>query len=180
MRCSIVLALVLTPFIATVSSAQDTQPADPGSQKCVLKQGGTPSDTGDASRTDPTTRGSKDCAPVVYGHTTITGSVFFDLNLNGTRDPDEEGIVSWQVQITGPMTQTATTDNTGSYSFSGLVPGSYTICVMPPAGWTQISPTSGPQCTGSNGVTSIGIVVNAPAQTTDSTIANINFGFVSQ
>ena len=56
-----------------------------------------------------------------------------DLDLNGVMGPDENGLSGWTVQISGPMTQTAVTDGTGQYTFSGLTAGSYTICVLAPA-----------------------------------------------
>ncbi len=113
--------------------------------------------------------------PVVYGHTSVNGFVFFDLNHNGVFDIDEVGLSGWQLQISGPVSQTVTTDGTGAYSFTGLTPGNYTVCVVAPAGWTQISPTGSPAC-----ATGIGYSMTAPALIGDVSFDGYNFGWVSQ
>lgn len=169
----VVLALAIAPFVAPVASAQGSSHAD--SVHCVERQRGNPSDSGLAHRADPTTKGNKDCAPpVVYGHTSVSGSVFFDLDLNGIFTDDEIGLAGWQLQITGPMTLTTMTDGAGNYSFAGLTPGSYTLCVLAPIGWTQTSPVSGPLCT-----SGIGYSITAPAVVTDTSIPGVNFGWIS-
>ena len=48
----VVLALLVTPFVATIASAQDTQPANPGDQKCAVRDRG---NSPDAPRPDPDT-----------------------------------------------------------------------------------------------------------------------------
>jgi hypothetical protein len=171
----VVLALAVAPLVANVSSAQvTTPPATPS--KCILKQGGNPSDSGLIDRADPTLQGNKNCTPIVLGHTSISGTVFFDLNQNGQLDLDEVGLAGWQVQLTGPTTQSITTDGNGAYSFTGLSAGTYTVCVLAPMGWTQISPSSGATtCT-----SGIGYTIVAPAQIGDTSFSGVNFGFVSQ
>jgi len=98
--------------------------------------------------------------------------LFFDLNQNGLLDSDEVGLSGWQVQLSGPSSQTVSTDGNGAYSFTGLTPGNYTVCVLPPMGWTQVSPTSGATCG-----TGFGFTVPAAA---DASFPGVNFGFVSQ
>jgi len=105
----------------------------------------------------------------------ISGSVFFDLDSNGIMGPDEVGLSGWQVQVSGPVTQTASTDGNGSYSFVGLTAGNYTVCVLPPMGWTQVSPTGGSTC-GSG----FGYSLPAPTAAGNVSFAGVNFGFVSQ
>lgn len=175
MRGSFVVlaALAMMPFVARVSSAQTDSVASSTSDKqCVPRDRGNPSDTGLTNRADPTTKGNKDCLPP--GHTTVSGFIFFDLIQNGVFDTDENGLSGWQVQISGPniQTQTFTTGGDGAYSFSGLLAGTYTVCVMVLPGWTQTAPTGGPQCD-----TGIGYTIVAPVQ--DATFPNTNFGFVS-
>lgn len=170
----VVLALAIASFVAPAANAQGSSRAD--SVKCAERQRGNPSDSGLANRADPTTKGNKDCAPpVVYGHTSVSGSLFFDLDLNGIFGDDEIGLSGWQLQITGPMTLTTTTDGDGNYTFTGLTPGNYTLCVVALIGWTQTSPVSGPLCT-----TGIGYSITAPAVVTDTFIPNMNFGWISQ
>jgi hypothetical protein len=105
----------------------------------------------------------------------ISGSVFFDLDANGIMDPDEVGLSGWQVQVSGPVTQTATTDGNGAYSLTGLTAGNYTVCVLPPMGWTQVSPVSGATCG-----TGFGYSVPALNVSGNASFPGVNFGFISQ
>src|SRR5205085_6584961 len=80
----VVLAFAITPLIAKPSRAQDTtQTTSQTDKKCLLRDRGNPSDSGLANRADPTQQGNKDCTPVVLGHTTISGSIFFDVDRDG-------------------------------------------------------------------------------------------------
>jgi len=167
----VVLALAAVTIVTPSATAQSpTVPADPGSQKCVQRPRGTPSDTGSANRTDPTSEGNKDCTPVAPGLTSVSGTVFFDVDGDGLFGPDEVGLASFNVSITGPMSLSTTTDGNGAFSFTDLAPGSYTLCANPPAGWTQHAPASGPACGTGFGFT---IVIPVPASTP------YNFGYVS-
>ena len=77
----------------------------------------------------------------------IGDTVFEDINSNGVRDPNEPGIQGVTLILTpaaginlgnGPgQPITTSTDFNGSYLFSGLVSGPYTIEVVPPTGFTQ-------------------------------------------
>ncbi len=69
----------------------------------------------------------------------LSGSVFFDANNDGVREPSEFGIAHVTVNLTGttttgqPVSQIATTDDFGNYHFSGLLPGTYSLMeVQPP------------------------------------------------
>ena len=171
----VVLALALSPLVARVASAQ----SDTSTTKCFSKdRGGNPSTQGDSSRS------KKDCAPTppppppptTLGVTSVTGFLFFDVNQNGVFDPDEVGISGFNIQISGNgITQTVITAGDGSYSFTGLSAGNYTICALPPSGWNQTAPASGASC--ANGT--IGITIVAPSQATDTSLSGINLGFVS-
>ena len=113
--------------------------------------------------------------PAPAGTVDISGSLFFDLNSNGLLDPDEVGLSGWRVQVSGPTTQTASTDGNGAYTFTGLPAGNYTVCVMPPMGWTQVSPLSGAACG-----TGFGYSVPALSVAGNASFPGVNFGFVSQ
>jgi len=174
----VVLALAITSFIVNPARAQDTaqttSPTD--SKKCVQRDRGNPSETGLANRADPTQQGNKECTPVVLGHSTISGSIFFDVDLDGMLGSDEVGISGWEIQLTGPTSQsTMSVGDAGTYSFTGLVAGTYTVCVVARPGWLQTSPKSGLSCP-----TGTGYTIVAPAQVGDTAFANTNFGFVSQ
>ena len=175
----VVLALLVTPFVATIASAQDTQPSNPGDKKCAVRERGNSPDT--TTRTDPASQGNKQCAPVTVGHTTISGVVFFDIDKDGALGVDEVGLSGWQVQLIGPVsTVTTMTDGDGNYSFANLDAGTYTVCVLAPAGWNQISPTNSTTGGTACGTGGFGYTITAPTVATDTSIANINFGYVSQ
>ena len=92
---TVVLALAMTLFAVRVTNAQTTTDASTASEKkCLVRDRGNPSDSGSTNRSDPTTQGNKDCARVL---TTISGTVFFDVDKDGLLGPDEVGISSWQV-----------------------------------------------------------------------------------
>jgi hypothetical protein len=57
----------------------------------------------------------------------ISGFVYVDVNNNGIKDPPELGLPNVRITITGPVTQTISTDSDGSYSFVNLPAGEYTI-----------------------------------------------------
>jgi hypothetical protein len=169
----VVLALAISPFVATVASAQNPASSDDTMPLCQ-KDPGNPSTSGDSSRT-------KKCPPPpppATGTVTITGTLFFDqAPYDGVFDPNNEvGIAGWNVVLTGPNGSSSfLTDGTGYFSFGGLPSGAtYTLCAQPSAGWTQTVPTSGAACPNSFGYT-----INVPPLAADSTIANQNLGFYS-
>lgn len=170
----VVLALAISPFVATVAKAQDTTSTSSSTKVCI-KDPGNPSTSGDDAR-------SKKCPtptppPANTGKATISGTVFFDLApYDGLYDATNEvGIAGWNVTLTGPTGSMTFLTVTGEFSFAGL-PGdaTYTLCVQPSAGWTQTAPTSGAPCPSSFGYT---IVV--PPLAADSTITGKDFGFYS-
>jgi len=162
-------------------------------KKCEDRQRGNPSDNGANHRADPRTKGNKDCdlgsvqqpppppppPPAdTAGSTEIDCSVFFDVDHDGAFGPDEVGLSGWTVQVSGPMSASAVTGGNGAYSISGLIPGDYTVCVLPPMGWAQTSPGTGfglPTC--SNGT--VGFGLNAPAVSGLTQYTGVDFGFVS-
>jgi hypothetical protein len=103
--------------------------------------------------------------------------LFNDPDAVGAFDGSQFGLAGWTVQLTGPSgTLTATTDGNGNYSFSNLVAGSYSLCVVPPAGWINTAPSGGVSCPGS----SWGYTIDAPADVGfDVYFSDYNFGFQS-
>lgn len=66
----------------------------------------------------------------------IAGSVFHDVNANGSRDAGEPGIASVEVELSGPTdTVPVMTDDNGDYAFSGLAEGEYTVRADEAAGY---------------------------------------------
>jgi large repetitive protein len=79
----------------------------------------------------------------------ISGSVYYDANDSGARDPGETGIPGTTIKLTGTddlgasISQAATTDANGSYLFVGLRPGTYAITETQPAGFLDGEETIG-------------------------------------
>ena len=73
-----------------------------------------------------------------YAGSTITGTVFTDLNADGVQESGEAGFSGQVVQLLSgsSVIGTATTAADGSYSFAGVAPGSYTVSVTAAAGDT--------------------------------------------
>jgi len=72
----------------------------------------------------------------------ISGVLYRDWNLNGTRDPADGGLAGGTVQVqsgscSGPVLATTVSNGSGGYSFGGLNAGTYCVSVPvePPGGW---------------------------------------------
>jgi len=175
----VVLALTISPLLASASRAQAPASPSTSSRPMCEKDPGNPSPTGEANRT-------KKCPPVATGKVTISGIVFFDLApYDGVYDPENEiGIAGWTVVLSGPngqLTYNTATDpnNPGTFVFSALPSGAtYTLCVQPQAGWTQTAPSGGAVCTSSVG-NSWGYTITVPALAGDASVTDQNFGFYS-
>ncbi|MFI5458474.1 MAG: SdrD B-like domain-containing protein [Isosphaerales bacterium] len=75
----------------------------------------------------------------------IGGVVFNDLNGDGTLESGEPGLKAWTVQLlnsSNAVIATATTNSGGNYSFSSLLPGTYTVQVVSQSGYVATSPAS--------------------------------------
>jgi hypothetical protein len=62
-----------------------------------------------------------------------------------------DGLAGWVVRVIGPTTTSVTTDATGTYLFSNLVAGTYTVCEDVQPGWTQVFPTFAEPCASGKG-----------------------------
>jgi hypothetical protein len=104
---------------------------------------------------------------------TLQGEAYFDLKGAGSLEMGDPGISGLTVTLTGinsvngqTVDLTARTSFNGSYSFTGLLPGTYTITITPAAslqnGYT--TPTG----------TLDGIILGA-----DQSIGDLNFGFLA-
>ena len=81
---------------------------------------------------------------------TITGVVYNDANANGVQDSGEAGLAGWTVYIdignTGSFANGdpyVYTDNTGTYTFTGLAAGNYITRVIANSGYDTIQGASG-------------------------------------
>jgi protocatechuate 3,4-dioxygenase beta subunit len=97
----------------------------------------------------------------------LSGFVYHDRNSNGIKENGEEGIQGVSIHLTGTsdqgaVDQTIQTDANGSYSFTGLRPGTYTIAeTSQPAGFLDGKDTIGTQG-GVTGTDSFSQIVLAP------------------
>jgi hypothetical protein len=62
----------------------------------------------------------------IKGLTGITGTVFYDNNSNGTQDVGESGIAGVTVSVTGDLSTSTVTDESGNYVIP-VQPGNYTV-----------------------------------------------------
>lgn len=79
----------------------------------------------------------KDFGNFKYG--TISGMKFEDKNGNGKKDPGENGLPGWTINLKGPnnLSNSAITDANGNYSFTNLLAGSYKLSEVMQSGWKQ-------------------------------------------
>ena len=72
----------------------------------------------------------------------ISGVVWLDLDQNGLNDDNApiEGVVVNLYDAAGAVVATTTTGADGTYSFDGLIPGDYTVEVIPPGGAAFTAP----------------------------------------
>ncbi len=81
---------------------------------------------------------------------TLSGTVFSDVNSNGTKDSNEGGLAGRVVYVDlngdgkfESNENNKTTDSQGNFSFVSLNPGTYTVRVIPSSGFTETTPVSG-------------------------------------
>ena len=152
MRVSmLVVALIATPLFASVSHAQGQSNAvHPNNRYKVCEKLSKKNDHADKANANSDHRVPMKCSnkpgdpPSATGSAAVYGTLFTDVNGNGYFDSGDIALVGRLVQLSGTVNTTATTLADGSYSFTGLPVGSYTVCAA--AGMTQVSPTDGPAC----------------------------------
>jgi hypothetical protein len=75
----------------------------------------------------------------------ISGTKFYDANLNGVQDGTEPGIRGWKIVLFGDASSNTTTDSSGDYEFLNLNAGTYGVCEIIPSAapvWVPTTPTS--------------------------------------
>jgi uncharacterized delta-60 repeat protein len=80
-------------------------------------------------------------------NSSISGTVYKDVNRNGTKNSGEAGLAGWQVYIDAnndgfytPGEAMATTNTAGNYRIAGLAPGTYRVREYRQNGWTRTQP----------------------------------------
>ena len=94
-----------------------------------------------------TTSSGGDLAGLNFGEfvpVTLGGEVYNDSNGDGALESGEPGLSGWTVDLVNAANQTVstTTGSGGSYSFSGVGPGSYTIEAVAQSGFVASPATS--------------------------------------
>jgi uncharacterized repeat protein (TIGR01451 family) len=100
----------------------------------------------------------------------VSGVVYIDTNRNGIRDAGEIGRAGVRLDLTGTrpggiaVTRTVISGADGSYTFAGLLPGTYAVSVAVPGGLTATSPRtiSGIGVTSGTGSPNNNFGLNAP------------------
>lgn len=106
----------------------------------------------------------------------LSGFVYADRNNNGVRDPADSPIPGVTIRLTGTddlgnaVNLSMATATDGSYRFTGLRPGNYTIAETQPSGYLEGTNNVG-SLGGSAGSDQFGVAVSAGANGT-----NYNFG----
>ena len=192
----VVLALVLTPFVAGHSqsrgkasesarheSTAKLKKSEDGVQqqgehedkdKCPAGTAAAKSSSKDHKQEGQHEGSDDKCTPaappVPVGIAQIHGTVYSDLNGNGRLEYGEPGLAGWTVTLSGPVTATTVSAWDGSYVFTALPVGVYTVCGVPQSGWITTAPVTGP-CAGGFGWT-----LDVPATMPDLWYGSIDFG----
>jgi hypothetical protein len=120
--------------------------------------------------------------PYVPPASSLSGIAFLDNNQNGVFDFGDQGLVGVTVTLTdaqGNVVATQVTGNDGSYHFTNLAAGTYTITETRPGGLNHEAPKPGTGATFDGSVTSaapasiVGIILDAGQD-------GINFNFGEQ
>ena len=148
------------------TTSTDSNPSPSGTTPTDLTPGGSSDLTVDFGYYNPATLAA------------LGDFVWDDANVNGIQDSSEKGIPNVVVNLLGPtgttVLATTKTDANGNYSFINLVPGTYRVQFVKPAGYS-FSPQYAPNSTtsnDSNANTTSGITdaVTLTAGETDNTI----------
>jgi hypothetical protein len=91
----------------------------------------------------PTTPPPPPPPPPPTGIAEIHGTTFLDTDANGVLDFYDPGAGGWSILLTGVVNATAVTDAAGNYAFTALPGGTYTVCEVQQAGFTQTVPAAG-------------------------------------
>jgi hypothetical protein len=194
----LVLALVATPFVASLS--QDRGKVSPSAkleasakkadvksddvqqqgqhedEKCEKgkKEKGQHNQKGqheDAAASCASTPPAPAPLPPPVGVAEIHGTVYYDKARAGLMGPYDPGLAGWTVTLSGPVSATTTTDGLGAYAFTALPVGTYTVCEVRQVGWIQTAPVSGATCP-----SGFGWLLDVPASMPGLWYGTIDFG----
>jgi hypothetical protein len=110
---------------------------------------------------DPLADAMSNTVSVDIVHFTIRGRKYLDLNGDGAPNAGEPGLPGWTIFLdtdnSGSLDDgeiSVMTDATGAYSFTNLVPGTYTVREVVQAGWRRTGTNPGPITATGGGETS--------------------------
>lgn len=113
---------------------------------------------------------------------TLSGFVFIDSDGDAEKDAGETvGVPGVSVALAGTdylgttVAVTATTDGSGAYSFTGLLPGTYSLTETPPAGLSHTGAEAGSEG-GTGGAGSGVVAITAIPLSSGDTATGYNFG----
>jgi len=72
----------------------------------------------------------------------ICGYKYEDMNGNGILDDGDTPIEGWVITLSGPVSGTTTTEDTGYFEFDGLTYGTYTVTEEDRENWVHMTPSS--------------------------------------
>ncbi|MBM4166777.1 MAG: hypothetical protein FJ218_07690, partial [Ignavibacteria bacterium] len=78
----------------------------------------------------------------IFVPSSISGTVFEDLNGDGMKDAGDPGMMDEELNLTGTQTRVTYTDGDGLYSFVGLPSGTYTVSLTTWGGMIQTLPAT--------------------------------------
>ncbi|MCR0980779.1 SdrD B-like domain-containing protein [Roseomonas populi] len=117
----------------------------------------------------------------IFTPTTVSGTAFIDANGNGIRNTGEVGAAGVTVQLLsadGSVAATTTTSETGAYSFTGVVPGTYQVQFVGPNGTVFTAQDQGSNDAIDSDVNASGRTANI-AVSSGQAVANVSAGFFS-
>ena len=169
-------------FTFTVNLANSVAPGSTVTNTAFVTQATTLQGTVPGERDEPDVNAGDSLT--IYTHA-VSGFVYADANNDGTKQGGETGLSSVTVTLTGtdhlgnPVSLTTTTAGDGSYSFTGLRPGSYVVTETQPAGYLDGKETVGSTYGGSvNNLVDNQVIpgLSIPTGGPSSSGANYNFG----
>ena len=145
------------PWLALSGTALDVTGASQSPASVATSNQALPTATTTAAATSVNTASSvsttTSAAPLqVLGNlpSVISGTVFLDLNDNGVQDSGETGVTGATITLTGTqangtsVSESVNTAADGTYAFSGVLPGTYSINESVPTGFVAKAAIAAP------------------------------------
>ena len=174
----LLVAMIATPLLASVSQAQSKAEHVNNRFKVCEKLAPAKNKKDKEVAFNSERRVPKKCVPLdpppvtppSGGIAEVHGMAFTDANANGVFDGGDSPLAGAPIQLIGSTGGSTVSGADGTYAFTGVVVGMYTLCAV--GGQPQTAPSSGPTCpTGSPGY-----AVEIPAALPSIWYSNMDFG----